>query len=54
MELTLDAKCVTSEDVVALYIEHDLVLVPLAGIGDRNEKPYTMNETGKAISSRMD
>jgi hypothetical protein len=55
MEITLDAKCAPSEDVVARLIEDELVIVPLvAGIGDTDDELYTMNETGKAIWSRLD
>lgn len=55
MDLMLDAKCVPSEDVVAREIEGDLILVPLvAGIGDTDDELYTLNETGKAIWSRLD
>jgi hypothetical protein len=55
LELTLDAKCVQSEDVVARIIEDELIIVPLvAGIGDMDDELYTMNETGKAIWLRLD
>ncbi len=55
MELTLDAKCVPSEDVVAREIEGDIIIVPLvAGIGNADDELYTLNETGKAIWSRLD
>jgi hypothetical protein len=55
MELTLDVKCVPSEDVVARMIEDELIIVPLvAGIGDMDDELYTMNETGKAIWLRLD
>jgi hypothetical protein len=55
VELTLDMKCVPSEDVVARVIEDELIIVPLvAGIGDMDDELYTMNETGKAIWSRLD
>jgi len=55
MELTLDVKCAHSEDVVARMIEDELIIVPLvAGIGDMDDELYTMNETGKAIWSRLD
>ena len=38
MELTLDAKCVPSEDVVAKLIEDELIIVPIvAGIGDMDD-----------------
>ncbi len=55
MEITLDAKCAPSEDVVARLIEDELVIVPLvAGIGDMDDELFTMNETGKAIWSKLD
>jgi hypothetical protein len=55
MEITLDAKCAPSEDVVARLIDDELVIVPLvAGIGETDDELYTMNETGKAIWSRLD
>ena len=55
MELGLDAICTASEDVVSREIEGELIIVPLAaGIGDTEDDLYTMNETGKAIWSRLD
>lgn len=55
MELMLDAKYVPSEDVVARVIEDELIIVPLvAGIGDMDDELYTLNETGKAVWSRLD
>jgi hypothetical protein len=55
MGLGLDAICAPSEDVVAREIEGELIIVPLvAGIGDTDDELYTMNETGKAIWSRLD
>ena len=55
IKLTMDAICAPSEDVVARMIEDELVIVPLvAGIGDKDDELYTMNETGKAVWSRMD
>jgi len=55
VELTPDMKCAPSEDVVARMIEDELIIVPLvAGIGDMDDELYTMNETGKAIWSRLD
>ena len=55
MELVLDAICAPSEDVVSREIEGELIIVPLAaGIGDAEDDLYTMNETGKAVWSRMD
>lgn len=55
MPLVLDAICAPSEDVVAREIEGELIIVPLAaGIGDTEDDLYTMNETGKAIWTRLD
>jgi hypothetical protein len=55
IQMTMDAICTPSEDVVARMIEDELVIVPLvAGIGDMDDELYTMNETGKAIWSRLD
>jgi hypothetical protein len=55
MELILDSRCIPSEDVVARVIEDELIIVPLvAGIGDMDDELFTMNETGKAIWSRLD
>ena len=55
IELTLDAICTQSDDVVARMIEDELIIVPLvAGIGDMDDELYTMNETGKAIWSHLD
>jgi hypothetical protein len=51
----LDVKYVSSKDVVTREIEGELIIVPLvAGIGDTDDELYTMNETGKAIWSRLD
>lgn len=54
-QVTIDAICVPSEDVVARIIEDELIIVPLvAGIGDTDDELYTMNETGKAVWARLD
>jgi hypothetical protein len=53
--VTLDSKCVPSEDVVAREIEGELVIVPLtSGIGDMEDELYTLNDSGKAIWDRLD
>jgi hypothetical protein len=53
--ITLDNICAPSEDVVAREIEGELIIVPLAaGVGDMEDELYTLNETGKAIWSRLD
>jgi len=44
-----------SEDVVVREIEGEIVIVPLAsGIGDLEDELFTLNETGRAIWSRLD
>ena len=55
VQMTMNAICVPSEDVVARMIEDELIIVPLvAGIGDADDELYTMNETGKAIWQKLD
>lgn len=54
-EVTMVSVCIPSEDVVAREIEGDMIIVPLAsGIGDADDELYTLNETGKAIWSKLD
>lgn len=44
-----------SEDVVVREIEGEIVIVPLAsGIGDLEDELFTLNETGRAIWTRID
>ncbi|HSA96511.1 MAG TPA: PqqD family protein [Acidobacteriota bacterium] len=44
-----------SEDVVVREIEGEIVIVPLtSGIGDLEDELFTLNETGRAIWSRLD
>jgi len=53
--ISLDNTYTVSEDVVAREIEGEIIIVPLvAGIGDMEGELYTLNETGKAIWSRLD
>lgn len=57
MEFKFDPASVfqVSGDVVAREIEGELLIVPLtAGIGDAEDELYTLNETGKAVWSRLD
>ena len=55
LPITLDSVCAPSEEIVAREIEGELIIVPLAaGIGDMEDELYTLNETGKAIWSRLD
>jgi hypothetical protein len=44
-----------SEDVVVREIEGEIVIVPLAaGIGDIEDELFTLNETGRAVWTRID
>lgn len=55
MDITLDRTYIPSEDIVARVIEGELIIVPLvSGIGDMDDELYTLNETGRAIWSRLD
>lgn len=55
MDIGLDRTYVPSEDIVARVIEGELIIVPLvSGIGDMDDELYTLNETGRAIWSRLD
>ncbi len=55
IEVTADSVCDRSEDVVAREIQGELIIIPLtAGIGDMEDEFYSLNETGRAIWSRLD
>lgn len=55
MDIALDQVYVPSEDIVARVIEGELIIVPLvSGIGDMDDELFTLNETGRAIWSRLD
>ena len=55
MALTLDDIMAQSKDVVARVIEDELIMVPLITcIGNMDAEVYSINETGKAIWSRLD
>lgn len=57
MNPTIDLERVyaPSEEVVVREIEGEIVIVPLAsGIGDIEDELFTLNETGRAIWSRID
>jgi len=57
MELRVEPQGVyaVSGDVVAREIEGELLIVPLtAGVGDGEDELYTLNETGKALWSKLD
>lgn len=53
--VTADSICDRSEDVVAREIQGELIIIPLtAGVGDMEDEFYSLNETGRAIWSRLD
>ena len=57
MESKIDPETVyvSSDGVIAREIEGESILVPVAaGIGDSDDELYTLNETGKAIWSKLD
>ncbi|NTU52716.1 MAG: PqqD family protein [Chlorobiaceae bacterium] len=55
MSVSLETIYVQSEDVVSRIIEDELIIVPLvSGIGESDDDLYTLNETGRAIWSRLD
>lgn len=55
MTLRKDAIYMPSDDIVAREIEGEIIIVPLAaGIGDMEDELFTLNETGKAIWTRLD
>jgi len=54
-EVRLDARYQPSQDVVARDIEGEIIIVPLtSGIGDMEDELFTLNDTGRAIWSRLD
>ena len=57
MEIKVDINAAykASEEVVAREIEGELMIVPLtSGIGDMEDELFTLNETGRAIWSKLD
>jgi hypothetical protein len=55
MAITIDSILIPSEDIVAREIAGELIIVPLvAGIGDLEDELFTLNDTGKAIWSKLD
>lgn len=55
MNINMEAVYVPSLDVVAREIEGELIIVPLAsGMGDQDDELYTLNDSGRAIWSRLD
>ena len=54
-QLTANAVCALSENVVARKIEGEVVIIPLvAGVGDLEDELYTLNPTGQAIWQNLD
>lgn len=55
IDVNTDSVCYRSEDVVAREIQGEMIIIPLAaGIGDMEDEFYSLNETGRAIWSRLD
>lgn len=53
-KVNFDAAYVPSEDLVCREIEGELIIVPLvAGMGDMEDELFTLNETGRAIWSKL-
>ena len=54
-KIDIDAAYKASDEVVAREIEGELIIVPLtSGIGDMEDELFTLNETGRAIWSKLD
>lgn len=54
-QVELDGVYIPSPQVVARMIGDELVIVPLAaGLGDLEGELYSLNETGRAVWSRLD
>jgi hypothetical protein len=54
-EVSFNSAYFPSEDVVARDIEGELILVPIAsGIGDMEDEIYSLNDTGRAIWTKLD
>lgn len=55
LAVSLDDVFAQSEDVVSRIIEDELIIVPLvSGIGESDEDLYSLNQTGRALWSRLD
>ena len=55
MSISLEDVYKPSGDVVAREIEGEIIIVPLvAGIGDMEDEPFILNDTGKAIWDQLD
>ncbi len=54
-KIDIEAAYKASDEVVAREIEGELIIVPLtSGIGDMEDELFTLNETGRAIWSKLD
>jgi hypothetical protein len=55
IKISINAVYKASDEVVAREIEGELIIVPLtSGIGDMEDELFTLNETGRAIWSKLD
>jgi hypothetical protein len=54
-KISLSNIYIPSEDVVARDIQGEFIIVPIAsGIGDLEDEIFTLNETGRAVWSKLD
>jgi len=54
-EISLNAKYVSSENVVARDVQGELIIIPItSGVGVQEDEIFTMNETGRAIWDKLD
>jgi hypothetical protein len=54
-KVNIDAAYIPSEDLVCREIEGELIIVPLvAGMGDMEDELFTLNETGRALWTKLD
>jgi len=55
MSVSAESVYMPSDDIVAREIEGEIIIVPLAaGIGGVEDELFTLNETGRAIWSKLD
>jgi len=51
----LNNRYMPSEDVVAREVQGEFIIIPItSGVGDSEDEFFTLNETGRAVWSRLD
>jgi len=54
-KISLDAKYVPSEDIVARDVQGEFVIIPItSGIGDLEDEIFSLNESGRAVWDQLD